>query len=98
MEAQTRNTTAVLAEMNGQKNNAFHKPRRTTERAYVGVYREQAICTIPYGEDNYEFSFSVRKALAIQKMIENGDWAKMVKVAQDMQAKLVAKKEDVIQL
>lgn len=75
-----------------------YKPRRTTEFPYVSEYRKNAIMTIPYGEDNFEFSFSVRKGIALKRMMENGAFDKLLEMAMKMQEKIDARETDIIQI
>lgn len=101
MEAQqatVKTVGQVLTQYRKETTNYNGKPRRTTEGPYVAEYRKHAICTIPYGEEHWEFSFSVRKAEAIQGMIDSGKWGKMLEVARIMQSKIDARESDVIVL
>ena len=104
MEAQTvRSTQEIVQDLRkvSTKNTAVYT-RRTTMSPYVSEYRKNAICTVPYGEEHYEFSFSVRKALALQEMMKDGSFDRMVEVAVRKQNEIDKRENrkmvDVIQL
>ena len=108
MEAKQRTQADIIRDLNRNENTSGMSSkdvpvytRRTTVHPYVSEYRKNAICTIPYGEDNFEFSFSVRKAQALQKMMKDGSFDRLVEAAEKKQKEIDArehKKVDVIQL
>ncbi len=88
-QVSTKNTPGSIVKI---QLGEFQRPRRTTPVPYISNYKGNAIITIPYGPDNFEFSFSVRKGLAIHTMCKTGDFQKLLLKAMDLQEKLDAEK------
>ena len=90
----------VLRELNSDKNTSivriqlgnFQRTRRVCAAPYVSNYKGNAVCTVPYGEDNWEFSFSLRKAQALQAMMRDGSFDDLVAEAVRVQEKADAMK------
>ena len=107
-----RTTTQIVKDLNGstgvsQENNSsivriqlgdFKRPRRTCEKPYISVYKGNAIMTIPYGKENFEFSFSVRKGQALGRMMADGSFDDLLCAAVDLQGDLDRARESGIVL
>lgn len=96
-QVSTGNNTKVVEVQLGD----FKRPRRTTQRPYVSEYKGNAIMTIPYGEDNFEFSFSIRKGLALNHLMEKGIFQELLRVAVEKQKEIDMRKmkaNDVIEI
>lgn len=74
---------------------------RTVEQVTMDSYRGQAILHIPVGEEKYDFAFGFKKVMEINKLVESGQWKKIVEDMKTLQGendKINKRKNEVIQL
>jgi hypothetical protein len=96
-QVSTGNNTKVVEVQLGN----FKRPRRTCVRPYVSEYRGNAIMTVPYGAEGFEFSFSIRKGLALNHLMEKGIFQELLRVAVEKQREIDGRKSksnDVIEI
>jgi len=82
-KVEQENSSIVVVQMG-----TYQRPRRTCKKPYVSVFKGNAIMTIPYGPEGFEFSFSVRKGLALEKMMRDGSFDRLLTVALMEQTKI----------